>query len=358
MNTDTRRWTPITLLALAALASPASAQFNSGSTGAYGAMNITTNTTLNLPDDGVFHCTTVNVASGATLTFNKNALNTPVYILATGNVTIAGAINVNGKANSGALPGEGGPGGFRGGFGAVGNLPYGTGLGPGGAAGNAGNGTFYGVYGNAALIPLVGGSGGGCYFGNGGSGGGGAILIASNTQITITGSVSALRGSGNGYEGSAGAIRLVAPLVNGTGSVTVGSNNTGRIRIDTEDRLAWRTLTVDNVPGFAYGSRMAVFPSPLPRIDLLNVAGTAIAEGTTSAATITLPPGSSSSQNVQAKVSGMTGTVDVITAVIPENGTRVLTTTSVDMSGGGPVTIDVPVTIPVGGRVAIEVYKK
>lgn len=56
--------------------------FTSGSTGAYGEMNITANTTLALPPDGIFHCTTINVASGATLRFNRNALNTPVYLLA------------------------------------------------------------------------------------------------------------------------------------------------------------------------------------------------------------------------------------------------------------------------------------
>lgn len=66
--------------------------FNCGSNGSYGAMNITQTTNLQIPPDGVFHCTTVNIAKDAGLQFTKNALNTPVYILATGNVTIAGTI--------------------------------------------------------------------------------------------------------------------------------------------------------------------------------------------------------------------------------------------------------------------------
>src|SRR5881296_335327 len=106
------------------LGSPATqAQFSSGSTGADGALNVTSNTTLDLPPDGIFNFTTINVASGATLTFKRNALNTPVYLLASGDVVITGTIDVSGGNRSGiafccgASPGLGGPGGFDGGFG-------------------------------------------------------------------------------------------------------------------------------------------------------------------------------------------------------------------------------------------------
>lgn len=51
------------------------AQFDSGSNGSYGTLNITENTTLDLPPDGVFHCTTINVNSGRTLRFNRNPLD-------------------------------------------------------------------------------------------------------------------------------------------------------------------------------------------------------------------------------------------------------------------------------------------
>ena len=58
------------LAALAAIATllgvagASAAPFNSGSTGAYGPINVTSNTTLAMPADGVFHCTTINVGSG------------------------------------------------------------------------------------------------------------------------------------------------------------------------------------------------------------------------------------------------------------------------------------------------------
>src|SRR5262249_3695116 len=109
---------------------PASAQsFSSGSTGADGALNAAAGTTtLTVPPSGVFNFTTVNVPSGATVKFTRNATNTPVTMLATGNVTIAGIIDlsgtVGGAGRSGSVAvgptgGAGGPGGFDGGSGAT-----------------------------------------------------------------------------------------------------------------------------------------------------------------------------------------------------------------------------------------------
>ena len=62
-------------IAAALLLLPAGAKaaaFTSGSTGAYGAMNITADTTLNLPTNGIFHCTTINIDAGVTLRFNHH----------------------------------------------------------------------------------------------------------------------------------------------------------------------------------------------------------------------------------------------------------------------------------------------
>ena len=125
------------------------AGFNSGSTGADGALNVTTNTTLAMPENGVFNFTTVTVASGAILSFKKNVANTPVVMLATGDVSIAGTIDVSGTASVSnspgvlgdtSLPGIGGPGGFDGGRGGVpaNNRRAGNGMGPGGGGGGDG----------------------------------------------------------------------------------------------------------------------------------------------------------------------------------------------------------------------------
>ncbi|MFN0067733.1 MAG: hypothetical protein ACKVYV_08875, partial [Limisphaerales bacterium] len=222
--------------------------FDSGSTGAYGPINVSAaDVTLDVPASGIFHATTVNVSGGRTLRFKANALNTPVTILATGDVTLSGVISVNGDPGTQNAPGKGGPGGFDGGVpGSVGTPP-GDGQGPGaGRAGEnsqnqdgagtaayatrpvAGQSTRHGnAYGSALLIPLAGGSGGGGTVGTpgfGGGGGGGALLIASSTRIQVN--VGARITADGGYNtspavhcGSGGAIRLIAPVVAGNGTL-------------------------------------------------------------------------------------------------------------------------------------------
>src|SRR5437879_3803477 len=166
--------------------------FSSGSDGSYGSINVTSNTTLAIPTNGIFNCTTITVASGFTLTFTKNALNTPVYLLATGDVNITGTIDVSGKFGGGVAGGDSGPGGYGGGTPGSVSVPPGAGYGPGaGLGGNAdttsagAGGAAYArtngypstnkgaIYGNALLVPLVGGSGGGGTVGTPGVGGGG-----------------------------------------------------------------------------------------------------------------------------------------------------------------------------------------
>ncbi len=265
--------------------------FNSGSTGADGAFSPTTNTEVQLPPNGVFNFTTVNIPAGVTVKFKKNATNTPVVILASGDVTIAGAINVAGGSSPAVgaagdgnladdgLPGRGGPGGYDGGYGAAPGYDQrgGNGLGPGGGAGAkdffvSGNGWYItggggggyakaggdakyapayhpgvgGVaYGASTLLPLLGGSGGGgggggtTFAGSGGGGGGGAILIASSGKVTVTavGYINAYGGNsgassgvgcgGVGGSGSGGAIRIVATTIAGDGAIAAGGGTLG-----------------------------------------------------------------------------------------------------------------------------------
>ena len=240
---------------------PAFAQaFVSGSTGADGAFAPTVNTQVVLPPSGILNYTTVNIPDGVVVTFKKNVTNTPVVMLASGDVIIAGGINLigtdgtaTGAAGDGVLgddgiPGVGGPGGYDGGRGGVGTLAAaasgsgGAGQGPGGADGGAvttycapwgayciggGGGGFGsagapgwpnypgygtaggGTYGSSQLLPLIGGSGGGggagyLYTGGGGGGGGGAILIASSGTVNIPGWIYAYGGAGGAVAGIGG----------------------------------------------------------------------------------------------------------------------------------------------------------
>src|SRR6266550_473614 len=82
-------------------ASVGQAQFNSGSDGSYGPLSPTSNTNLDMPPDGIFHCTTINIPNGVIVYFNRNGLNTPVYLLAQSNVVISGALNLEGSSPSG-----------------------------------------------------------------------------------------------------------------------------------------------------------------------------------------------------------------------------------------------------------------
>src|SRR3989454_6735914 len=140
---------------------PAHAQFNSGSTGAHGALNPSANLTRTLPATGVFNFTTVNIPGGVILRFTRNAANTPVTILAQGDVIIAGTMDVSGSAGgAGSLTGTllgpnggaGGPGGFDGGTRANGVISTtgGAGLGPGGGSGGANSGSSRGGRGHVA----------------------------------------------------------------------------------------------------------------------------------------------------------------------------------------------------------------
>ncbi|HMO64169.1 MAG TPA: hypothetical protein PKE47_02900, partial [Verrucomicrobiota bacterium] len=213
----------------------------------------------------VFKYTDVNIAAGTTVTFTNHPTRAPVVWLVNGNVTISGALDLNGK-NSVSFPGlaEPGPGGFRGGSGYYSTgASDASGFGPG--AGLIGNSGSYGssaagmrTYRNPSLLPLVGGSGGsgmgiaqnGSRFAASGGGGGGAILIACQKVLQIDGRIRALgglvgfadnpqRGSGNG---SGGGVRMVCAELDGTGMIDAiggnqgnwgrGDGGLGRIRVE------------------------------------------------------------------------------------------------------------------------------
>lgn len=281
----------ILALALVAAVPHAAMAFDSGSTGSDGAFNPTVNTVLELPEDGVFNFTSVNIPTGVTVTFKRNTTNTPAVLLASGDITVAGTIALNGErspdvgaagdGNIGddGLPGLGGPGGFEGGRGGeVGRNDAGNGLGPGGgpgakvgpytgcsqtryrfSGGGAGFGTealtsiwtqncgsFGGpAYGTTLLLPLIGGSGGGggtsgsSFSGSGGGGGGGALLLAASGTVNISGAIRAIGGDSGGSAGagggtsggggSGGAIRIVASAITGNGAVVATGGKGGLV---------------------------------------------------------------------------------------------------------------------------------
>jgi hypothetical protein len=286
-----------------------------------------TSEVIDLPASGILNYSSFDVPAGKTVTFKKNAANTPVTILASGNVNIAGTLSVSaqtvptssGTYGDGVLgddgkPGTGGPGGFDGGQGGLGPVLNGTdpaggaGYGPGGGqaaiarfdtrgysgggggfngAGAAGwnNGAAGGAaYGQSSLLPLIGGSGGGggaagtTFSGSGGAGGGGAILIASSGTLTVTGIMYADGGDGGnsagtncggqGGGGAGGAIRLVAENLTRSGSGTLyargGAGGGGCLGSGGTGAAGFIKLESNVLTGWTTGNSSPVYSYTLP----------------------------------------------------------------------------------------------
>lgn len=50
---------------------------------------------LGLPEDGIFNSTSIFIASDVTITFNPNATNAPIFLLATEDIIIDGSIDIS-----------------------------------------------------------------------------------------------------------------------------------------------------------------------------------------------------------------------------------------------------------------------
>ncbi|MCU0779915.1 MAG: hypothetical protein MUF04_02305 [Akkermansiaceae bacterium] len=310
----------LTALACALTVAARAAIVVPGADGSDGVLNITTNTEIDLSqavtgtwDQNnaanagkgvydpakwaiVFKYSSVNVASGATVTFKNHASRAPVVWLVNGNVTIAGTVSLDGQGWMYApLLAEPGPGGFRGGNGyysAYVGASAGFGI---GAGSSAGNGAGYGQqangpsYGNPSLIPLVGGSGGGGWYNraNGGGGGGGAILIAATGTVSCSGTIRSNGGNSDGTNsygwcgaGSGGGIRVICDTVVGQGVINaiggVGSNSpgsVGRIRIERiVNNNALQIVPDPSIVPLTAGSTALLWPpTGAPEVKIVSV---------------------------------------------------------------------------------------
>jgi hypothetical protein len=328
--------------------------------------------------NGTWNFTGIRIPPGVTVVFNKNAGNTPVRWLATQDVTIDGAISLNGEFGANSLPpgevAQGGPGGYAGGrggvrFSASASFVGAPGQGPGGglpgtaqqtSPENLRDGrqaTHAESYGNAFLQPLVGGSGGGggassqdADGGNGG-GGGGAILISSSRDVIVNGRISAnggefqWSGASNGGRGSGGAILLRGDRVTGPGTLEAyggtSGNRNGRLRVEAYTR----SLTGGQNP-------VAVVGLPAANGEL-NQQGTLTIVSVDGVNVVQPPGGSLQTPDV---VFSDAGPVNVVIngVGIPDNTpVRLRVTTGTGVTEAGPVnlvggSVTIPVTVPKG----------
>lgn len=323
----------------------ASAGFSSGSTGADGAFAPTANTTVQLPASGILNYTSVNIPAGVTVKFAQTN-KAPVVMLATGDVTIAGTVDISGgdAPNTGStavscMGGVGGPGGYDGG---KGGLPLqfvgGTGGGPGGGGfgtyvaaqcagsvqGGGGGGfstagtasycvrnyggylenvrTGFGgpAYGSATMLPLVGGSGGGGgggaisatgYCGSGGGGGGGALLLVSSGMVQFTGSINASGGNGGVYRAS--GVGCTNGWTNGAGG---GGGAGGAVRIVASSYVGGGSINVSGGTTDCNNNASAGGPGAVGRISIETLSNGTFNVGTlpsisfTSIGGVAVPP--------------------------------------------------------------------
>jgi hypothetical protein len=319
--------------------------FDSGSSGADGAFDLTGTPTGTIIDfnpkslrvnknpsgpfidpegDNVFHFTTITIPSGVTVKMSAKWTNGAVYWLASGAVNVLGTVELNGEngheltqTTATRKPSVPGPGGFPGGLGgnnhsqSRGRAQPGAGPNAGAAAADACvNGCYWGL--GAAqgrtnfLVPLVGGSGGGGgnresfdVWGSGGGAGGGALLIASSTLVNVNSGAQILANGGNGGPGNGGccrsnhggagaggSVRIVAPVIQGSGTILVAGGTrlncctdssggaAGRIRLEAFQH-AW---TFNLVHPYTTGSPLSSFAptTPPPFIQVTGIAGQAV----------------------------------------------------------------------------------
>ena len=293
------------------------AQLNVPSDGSDGALNLTTNTVidLSLATPGVwtnnnsanagngiydsnqwavvFKYSSVNIPGtldtngivvGYNLTFLNHPTHAPVVWLVKGNITINGILNLNGQPGITGVPqvytpSEPGPGGFRGG--AISPAGQGAGYGPGADGGNGlySLGTYSGTYGNPEILPLIGGSGSGSINslpGPAGSAGGGAILIVASGTVTINGFITA-NGSGVNYvtgshsDSSGGAVRIVANQILGSGTIDASLPEPGRTRMEA-NKLSPTLNIFPNAAAVPPGAMPVILPpANHPVVSILSV---------------------------------------------------------------------------------------
>jgi hypothetical protein len=127
-----------------------------------------------------------------------------------------------------------------------------------------------------------------------------------------------------------------------------GWGGAGRVRVDLIDRSGF-TINFSQPNVLSVGSFMSVFPSTVPRLDVVHVAGNDIPAGTPSPLVFTLPFNSPASQPIRVRATGFQGQVPIAVVVTPASGNRIIAETEIDMdvSNEATVNVDLPQNVVV-----------
>lgn len=255
-----------------------------GSDGSDGALNVTTDTVLPLPADGIFHYTSLTVAAGATLSFSYTGDFHPgVVLLATGDVVIDGTLDVSGGDAGSGFAGVAAPGGTPGA-----RFDYPTrrsarqtmrASGGSYARLTGGRGGDGGVLNSPGSCSQPGGSGGG---------GGGSLQIVSNGTVRGSGTITVSGGARWNPTGTSctqpyaathggdGAILVVTNHFDGSGLTFVGKSGGMDVQaLDVVSMAAATSGTSGGTPLIRYESHVRPWRA-LPTIAITHINGTPV----------------------------------------------------------------------------------
>jgi hypothetical protein len=189
--------------------------------------------------------------------------------------------------------------------------------------------------------------------------------MAATSSITLNGAISATGGRGhpNWGAGSGGAVRIIAPLVTGTGTFAVSggfggytSASQGRVRIDCLDRYAFRTLAMQGKA--TQGSQMFVFPPTTRRLDITEAAGQSIPAPAAAGVQVTLAAGSDPNQQIRIAGDGFAANVPITVVVTPETGPSTSYDAEIPIGADKKGQISVPVVLSVGNINQIHAWTR
>ena len=130
------------------------------------------------------------------------------------------------------------------------------------------------------------------------------------------------------------------------GSAGWGGN--GRVRVDLNESVGIHAQ-FPQPSVLSVGSFMSVFPTTIPQLDIVHVAGNDIPPGTPSPLVFTLPFNSPASQAIRVRATGFVGQVPIAVVVTPASGPRIVAETEIDMdvSNEATVNVDLPQNVVV-----------
>jgi hypothetical protein len=103
---------------------------------------------------------------------------------------------------------------------------------------------------------------------------------------------------------------------------------------------------------------MFVFPVNVPRLDIVEAAGTSIPLDTPQLVTVQLPFGANPNGTVTVRALNFGAQVPISVVLTPDSGDRIIVNSQIDNTTPNPATVAVPVTFPQNVLVTVNVWTR